>query len=141
MPFLCQFALAASSRGGYAATMIKFNFVLLAAIVLLAACTQKDNGVKVSLQKPVVKAAAPKPVARSEPIFYNGKTYQFNLAPQGNGQFDLTVNGMSDAQQKDAVAVATSSLRYFACPDGKTGKLINSPAYVGGSWKMAARCG
>jgi hypothetical protein len=121
--------------------MNKSNLVIIAAFFALSACTQKDNGVKVSSQKPVTKVAAPRPVARSEPIFYNGKTYQFKLAPQGNGQFDLAVNGMSDAQQKDAVAVATSSLRYFACPDGKTGKLINSPTYVDNSWKMTARCG
>jgi hypothetical protein len=107
----------------------------------LVACTQKDSGVRVSSQKPVAKAAAPKPVARSEPVFYNGKTYRMNLTPQAGGVFDLAVSGMSDGQQKDAVAVATSSLRYFACPDGKTGKLTSTPSYTGGRWNMSARCG
>jgi hypothetical protein len=121
--------------------MFRKMIITFVALFAVSACTQKDNGVKVSSQKPAVKSVAPKAVARSEPIFYNGKTYQFNLMPLTNGQFDLTVNGMTGAQQKDAVAVATSSLRYFACPDGKTGKLANTPAYVDGLWKMAARCG
>ncbi len=94
-----------------------------------------------SSQKPVVKAIVPKAVARSEPVFYNGKTYQMNMTPQTGGLFDLAVNGMNAGQQKDAVAVATSSLRYFGCVEGKTGKLAGSPSYVAGSWKMSARCG
>lgn len=107
----------------------------------LAACVQKDNGVRVSSQKPVVKIAAPLAAARSEPVFYNGKTYQFHLVPQATGMFDLSVNGMGAGQQKDAVAVATSSLRYFGCVEGKTGKLTNAPVYADGRWKMSARCG
>ncbi len=103
---------------------------------------QKDNGVRVSSQKPETKAVvAPKAVARSEPVFYNGKTYQMKMTPQAGGVFDMTVNGMNSGQQKDAVAVATSSLRYFGCPEGKTGKLTNAPSFEEGSWKMAARCG
>jgi lipopolysaccharide export system protein LptC len=105
--------------------------------ILLAACNNQANGVRVSTEK----ASAPvitKP--RSEPIFYNGKTYQLNFAPAGQGRFDMAVNGMSAKQEKDAVAVATSSLRYFACPDGKTGQLIGAPAYAAGAWKMQARC-
>jgi hypothetical protein len=117
------------------------NLSLAFAVLCLAACVQKDNGVRVSSQKPVAKAAAPQAVARSEPVFYNGKTYQFNLVPQSAGMFNLSVNGMGASQQKDAVAVATSSLRYFGCPEGKTGKLTNAPVYADGRWKMAARCG
>lgn len=101
---------------------------------------QKDNGVRVSSQKTVAKAVAPRPVARSEPVFYNGKTYQMNMTPQAGGVFDMAVNGMTGDQQKDAVAVATSSLRYFGCVEGKTGKLASAPSYVDGSWKMSARC-
>jgi hypothetical protein len=117
---------------------IALLFIVAAGLV---ACTQKDPGVRVSSQKPVAKTAAAKAVARSEPVFYNGKTYRMNLTPQAGGVFDLAVGGMSAGQQKDAVAVATSSLRYFACPDGKTGKLTNTPSYAGGSWNMSARCG
>jgi hypothetical protein len=117
------------------------KLILLMSVCCLAACMQKDNGARVSSQKPVAKAAvAPKAVSRSEPVFYNGKTYQMSMTPQADGIFDMTVNDMNAGQQKDAVAVATSSLRYFGCAEGKTGKLTNAPTYVEGSWKMSARC-
>jgi hypothetical protein len=117
------------------------NVLLIACFVSLAACSQKDNGVRVSAEKPVAKSTTPKPVSRSEPVFYNGKTYRVNLTPDRNGVYNVSVGGMSGGQQKDAVAVATSSVRYFGCPDGKTGKLIGVPTYSEGSWKMSARCG
>ncbi len=120
------------------------NLFVTAAILCLAlplaACNNEANGVRISAEK----AAPPAPVIakpRSEPIFYNGKTYQLDFAPQAGGGFAMAVAGMSARQEKDAVAVATSSLRYFACPDGKTGKLTNKPAYAGSTWKMQARCG
>jgi hypothetical protein len=115
------------------------RFTSLICLLLLAACSRPESAVRVTAEKPV--APAPVPAARTEPIFYNGKTYQLKLAPQAGGNFDLAVNGMTAAQRKDAVAVATSALRYFACPDGKTGKLNNAPVFGGGSWKMSARCG
>ncbi len=106
----------------------------------LMGCSQTDNGVRVSTEKPV-PPVAPAQKARIEPIFYNGKTYQLRMVPAGGGVYDMAVAGMSAGQQKDAVAVATSSLRYFACPDGKTGKLTNQPRYTEASWRMSARCG
>ena len=78
---------------------------------------------------------------RSEPIFYNGKTYHLDFAPKGPGLFEMAVSGMGPSQQKDAVAVATSSLGYFACPDGQKGQLQANPAYAGAKWRMQARCG
>jgi len=112
--------------------------VLLAVVLPLAACNNEANGVRISTEK-----AAPPPVAikaRSEPVFYNGKTYQLDLSPAAGGHFDMAVAGMTAKQEKDAVAVATSSLRYFACPDGKSGQLSSKPAYTAGAWKMRARC-
>lgn len=117
------------------------KLVLMTLVACLAACTQEDNNVRISTQQPAKKAETPKAVSRSEPVFYNGRTYRVDLTPDANGVYAIGVGGMSAAQQKDAVAVATSSVRYFGCPDGKTGKLTNSPTYIGGSWKMAARCG
>jgi hypothetical protein len=114
-------------------------FVCALGLVLLAACSRPESSVRVTAEKPV--PAAPVLAARTEPIFYNGKTYQFKLSPLAGGNYGLAVNGMSAGQQKDAVAVATSSLRYFACPDGKTGKLTSQPRYTGSTWAMSARCG
>jgi hypothetical protein len=121
---------------------MKSLVVLAISVLALAACTAKDNGVRVTDVKP----APPKPVApvsggRTEPIFYNGKTYTLKFSPSGGGSYAMAVRGMSAGQQKDAVAVATSSLRYFSCPDGKTGKVIGKPNYQGGEWVLSARCG
>ena len=106
----------------------------------LSGCSKNDSGVRISADKPVAPAA-PVQKARNEPVFYNGKTYQLRMVPSEGGTFDMSVAGMSGGQQKDAVAVATSSLRYFACPEGKTGKLTNQPRYAEALWKMSARCG
>ena len=58
-----------------------------------------------------------------------------------SAKFDMAVSGMSAKQKKDAVAVATSSLGYFACPDGQKGRLQNDPAYAEAKWRMQAKCG
>jgi hypothetical protein len=119
---------------------MKLNLPYCLCIVLLLGCTAKDNGVRVSQGKP--EPEVPKAVAaRTEPIFYNGKTYTLKFAPAGAGAYDVAVLGMSAKQQKDATNVATSAIRYFACPDGKTGKLTEQPRYTETEWRMAARCG
>jgi hypothetical protein len=117
---------------------MKSLFSLLC-LITLAACSSPQTSVRVTNEKPV--AVAPVATARNEPVFYNGKTYRLKFVPQTGGQYEMDVNGMSARQQKDAVAVATSSLRYFACPDGKTGKLTDQPRYDDNIWKMTARCG
>jgi hypothetical protein len=113
------------------------GMILVLAAAGLAACSN-DPAVRITNNKP---AAAPAPQARSEPIFYNGKTYRLDFAPKASGVYDMTVSGMSGKQQKDAEAVATSSLGYFACPDGQRGKLQNTPSYANAKWRMQAKCG
>ena len=109
---------------------------MAAVAALLAACSQPSS-VRITNERP----APPQMAARSEPVFYNGKTYRLDLAPRGAGLYDLAVSGMGPKQQKDAVAVATSSLAYFACRDGQRGQLQTSPAYADARWRMQARCG
>ena len=87
------------------------------------------------------KPQAALPKSRSEPIFYNGRTYQLDFSLVSGGVYDMSVSGMSAKQQKDAVAVATSSLGYYACPDGQKGRLQNEPVYEGSQWRMQAKCG
>jgi hypothetical protein len=111
------------------------SVILLAAAAMLASCGTEPQ-VRITNEKPAPKQVAP----RSEPIFYNGKTYRLDFGPRGNGVYDMSVSGMSSKQQKDAEAVAVSSLGYFACPDGKRGKLQNRPAYKDSKWRMQARC-
>lgn len=112
------------------------GLILVAAALGLAACSE-PSGVRIAHDKPAAPMAAP----RSEPIFYNGKTYRLDFAPASPGLYDMAVSGMGAKQQKDAVAVATSSLAYFACPDGQKGRLQGNPAYAGGKWRMQAKCG
>ncbi|MCA3556588.1 hypothetical protein [Aestuariivirga sp.] len=111
--------------------------LILSAMALgLAACG--DSGVRVTRDKPADQVAM---APRSEPVFYNGKTYRLDFSPKGPNQFEMAVSGMGPAQQKDAVAVATSALGYFACPEGQKGKLLANPTYAGGKWRMQAKCG
>lgn len=112
------------------------GLILIAAALALAACSQSD--VRVTREKPAPQVVM---TPRSEPIFYNGKTYRLDFAPKGPNLFDMAVSGMGPSQQKDAVAVATSSLGYFACPEGQKGKLQANPVYTSGKWRMQARCG
>lgn len=112
-------------------------FICAAAVMLLAGC---GSGPDVRFTRD--KAQKLQTKSRSEPIFYNGKTYRLDYSyAEGQAAFDMKVSGMSARQEKDAVAVATSSLRYFACPDGQQGQLRGQPAYDGGVWRMQAACG
>jgi hypothetical protein len=115
--------------------------IALLAVWLLTACTNQNSGVRVSRDAPPKPALAPVAKARTEPIFYNGKTYTLSFSPGSSGVYAVSLRGMSDSQQKDATNVATSAIRYFACPDGKTGKLVEKPRYVENVWRMTARCG
>ncbi len=113
-------------------------FVTLVALTL-SACSQTSKDIRVTNKKAAAVAQV-QATSRSEPIFYNGKTYQFDLFPRGEGLFALKVSPMRATQEKDAVAVATSSLGYYACADGKAGQLLGKPAFSGKTWTLQARC-
>jgi hypothetical protein len=110
--------------------------ILLALAVSLAACAQKPN-VNITRSAPQVQTAS-----RSEPIFYNGRTYQLDYAfNEGQSAFDMKVSGLGPKQQKDAVNIATSALAYYACPNGQRGRLQGTPSYAQGKWDVQATCG
>jgi hypothetical protein len=115
-----------------------FSWLILAgsAAAVLSGCAE-DPSVRITRDKP----AAPAVAARSEPIFYNGKTYRLDFSPASGGVYNMAVSGMTAKHQKDAVAVATSSLGYFVCPDGQRGRLQGNPAYAEAKWRMQAKCG
>lgn len=120
--------------------MISKSLVAAVLIGLLSGCAKDNSAIRVTneVKSP---AAVPDVQNRREPIFYNGKTYQLDFAPLKGGNYAMAVNGMSPSQQKDAIAVATSSLRYFKCPDGQNGLLTGKPSYVDAQWRLTARCG
>lgn len=109
--------------------------VICAAAVLLAGC----GGPDVRITKGTAQTVQTR--SRSEPVFYNGKTYRLDYSyNQAASLFDMRVSGMGPKQRNDAVALATSSLRYFACTDGQSGQLMGDAAYVERAWKLQARC-
>lgn len=109
--------------------------LVICALVLLGACTSS----KVNINR---STATVQTKSRSEPIFYNGKTYQLDYTySEAQGTFDMKVSGLSPKQQQDATNIAISSLGYFACPDGQRGKIRGMPIYVDGKWSLLAKCG
>lgn len=132
--------LARSRLHGHRRRMTRTRLNRIAMLAALAAAVtgcKTASTVRITNEKPAPEQVA----ARSEPIFYNGKTYKLDFAPRSGGVYDMAVSGMSGKQKKDAVAVATSSLGYFACPDGQKGRLQNDPAYADAKWRMQAKCG
>jgi hypothetical protein len=128
-------ALPRRGFAGIRATMKK-TVLVICGFALLAGCT---TGSKVTFNR---GTATVQTAPRSEPIFYNGKTYQLDYNYiEGQGAFDMKVSGLSPRQQQDAVNIATSGLSYFACPDGQRGKLMGMPVYVGKKWTAYAKCG
>ena len=130
--------MQALPRRGFAGITapMKKTILVICAFALLAGCT---TGSKVTFNR---GTAAVQTASRSEPIFYNGKTYQLDYNYlEGQGAFDMKVSGLSPKQQQDAVNIATSGLSYFACPDGQRGKLMGMPVYVGKKWTAYAKCG
>jgi hypothetical protein len=109
----------------------------LAAAMLLAGCASTSK-VEVTHGK---APATVQTASRSEPIYYNGKTYQldYSFAPALNA-FDMKVSGLGAKQKQDAINIATSSLAYYACPDGQRGRLQGTPAYADGKWALQAKC-
>jgi hypothetical protein len=114
---------------------------VLGLAVLLAACSKAGHV--------DINSGGPRTVqtqSRSEPIFYNGKHYALNYTyNDATKAFDMKVSGTTAAMkpdsQRDAVNIASSSLGYFACPDGQRGHLVGSPKFDGGVWALQARCG
>ena len=118
------------------------NVLALLCVSVLAAACSKGGNVDIN-------SGGPRKVqtqSRSEPIFYNGKHYALNYTyNESTKVFDMKVSGATTAMkadsQKDAVNIASSSLGYFACPDGQRGHLVGSPKFNGGVWALQARCG
>lgn len=118
---------------------MRISLVLALVLLSAAGCAEKSK-VAVTSRTQTVQTTS-----RSEPIFYNGKHYRLRYDyVDALSAFNMKVSGetarMTDGQEKDAVAIATSSLRYFACPDGQSGQLVSKPKYSDGVWAMQARC-
>ena len=116
---------------------MKKALILAGTVVALAACSSKP--------KVEVTRSAPPEIqtkSRSEPIFYNGKTYQLDYSfNDDQNHFDMKVSGLGPANKQDAVNIATSALSYYSCPDARRGRLQGTPVFNGGKWNVKAMCG
>jgi hypothetical protein len=120
-PMICRFIVAAA---------------MLAA---LAGCAGQSN-VKVTSGVATVQTQS-----RSEPIFYNGQHYNINYTYNDALKlFDMRVSGtsvtMTAKDKTAATAIATSALRYFACPDKLSSRLVGEPRFAAPVWSLQARC-
>lgn len=103
---------------------------------MLAGCAGSD-GIRISQES----SAAAQTKSRSEPVFYNGKTYQLDYHyVKASNTFLMKVSGMSSSQRDDAVAVATSSLGHFACLDSQKAQLVGEPSYKKSVWHLRIKC-
>jgi len=110
---------------------------LMLSATLLAGCKAGSNGITINQHS----GGEVQTTSRSEPVFYNGKTYQLDYTyTKSSKAFDMRVSGMGPKQQKEAEAVAISSLRHFACPDGQSSQMIGAPSYADGVWSVQAKC-
>jgi hypothetical protein len=120
------------------------NRIILLAAIALSACTQSPSSVRITNdvpQEPVAVAPKPMKAARSEPVFYNGKTYKLNMNPTERGIYSVEVIGMSAAQQKEAKAFTTSAFHHYNCKDSQRSHFITQPAFQNGTWQMQMSCG
>lgn len=116
------------------------NRVIIIFALAIAACSQQPQGVRVGQLEPAAPPPAPMVKAKTEPVFYNGKTYTLSVTPLAAGSYSLRISGMSAAQQKDAQGLATSAFHHFTCKDSQKTSFTSGPTYVGSSWQATARC-
>ncbi len=115
---------------------MKKAIVLIVLIAALGACASKPK-VDVKRSEPEIQTNS-----RSEPIFYNGKTYQLDYVYNpGQSLFDMKVSGLGPNNKQDAINIATSALGYYSCPIRSAAACRARLAYAGGKWDLKAMCG
>ena len=116
---------------------MKMNHLIILCALLLTACSQEPAGVRVVSS---VTTAPSVTKAKTEPIFYNGKTYQVSVGPAPDGGATIQIAGMGPAQARDASGLATSALHHFTCRDSQKAVLNAAPAFAGGTWQATGHC-
>ena len=119
---------------------MKMNHFAALTCLLLAACSQDPSGIRLIQEKQAEAAASITLKAKTEPVFYNGKTYQVSLAPEADGFSSVKIADMGPKQAKDASALATSALFHFACKDSQKAVLATPPAFDGTVWSTSGTC-
>lgn len=115
------------------------NRFLILTLVLLSACSHDSAGIRIAHDAPA-QAPAAVMAARTEPVFFNGKTYSMGLSPDGQGGYAISVAGMSGTQGKDAAELTKTAFHHFTCKDSQTAKFASSPSFDGSKWNSHGRC-
>jgi hypothetical protein len=118
--------------------MVRDAVVAIFVLFVLSACASQSR-------VGVTSGGTVQTKSRSEPIFYNGQHYDVNYTySDALKLFDIKVKGtstvMTSKDQGTASAIATSALRYFACPDRLKGRLVGEPQFTPPTWSIQARC-
>ncbi len=108
--------------------------------LVLAGCSSEPSGVRIAKETVAPPAPAPVAAAKSEPVFFNGKTYNFSVAPDGQGTYALAIAGMTASQTKDANQLSSTAFHHFTCKDSQKASLVAPPVYDGKKWTARARC-
>ena len=117
------------------------NLCLIVSAAILSACASSPSAVRITRDEPVSAQPKAAPQAKTEMVFYNGKTYNVGFTPMSGGTYLVTVAGMSAAQAKDANGLSTSAFHHFTCKDSQKTKLLAKPSFANGRWSLTARCG
>ena len=86
--------------------------------------------------------------ARSEPLFYNGRTYQVQFRHVGAEQvYAVNVSargrvlGKTAADGRVMSEVGRNAINHFACQDGQKAQVLDGSVQPGiAGWNMRARC-
>jgi hypothetical protein len=118
------------------------RILIMAALVALTACTKTPSQVRITQDEPEPKKAQDRIVAtsKSEPVFYNGKTYKVDMGPLSAGTYAIAISGMSAKQGKDAEGLTSSAFHHFTCKDSQNTNFLTKPAYDGVQWNSTAKC-
>lgn len=86
--------------------------------------------------------------ARTEPLFYNGRTYQVqfrHMAPEQVYAVNVTargsVLGKTAADGRVMSEVGRNAINHFACQDGQKAEVLDGSVQPGiAGWNLRARC-
>lgn len=90
----------------------------------------------------------PQAPARSEPLFYNGRTYQVQFRLVGTEQVYAvnvtargSVLGKTAADRPVMFEVGRNAINHFVCQDGQQAQVLHGSVQPGiAGWNLRARC-
>ncbi len=116
--------------------------VTIGGVLVLAAC-QTQNNVR------VVSSPYSSGKTHTEPVVYNGKPYNVGFTYRASRDaYDITVSGKngralggSEGDRKIVEQIGSSTVRHYACPSSKKGRIVpGSSRHTGNKWQMQAKC-